>query len=219
MRAPPSFEKVTKKCEHCGTEVTRPPSLMKGFRFCSMDCRRAGQRTSRKCERCGKEFSRPVSQMTESARFCSKKCYDEHQTTGERGTFLCECCGETFMRRKSWNPGGPRRFCSDGCQRIAMVRENHPRWKGGISIDSDGVEITHMPRNGVVANYIRTHRKIASAAIGRLLDRHEHVLHINNETDDNRPENLFICRSVNECVRRIYGSMPWPTKSNLATYK
>ncbi|WP_407280588.1 HNH endonuclease [Aromatoleum evansii] len=176
-------------------------------------------RVTRKCEHCGGDFTRPASQMTESARFCSKACYDMAQTTGERETFMCECCGETFMRLKSWNPESQRRFCSDGCQRIVMVREQHPRWKGGISIDSDGAEITYMPRKGVVANYIRTHRKIASAAIGRLLDRHEHVLHINNDIDDNRPENLFICGSVNECLRRIYGSMSWPTKSNLAAYK
>lgn len=217
MRAPSSCEKVTKKCARCGKSVTRAPSLMKGFRYCSRACRM--NRITRKCECCGNDFTRPASQMRENACFCSKTCYDKAQATGERETFMCECCGETFMRLKSWNPGGLRRFCSDGCQRIVMVRDQHMRWKGGVSIDSDGAEITLMRRKGVVSNYIRTHRKIASDAIGRLLERHENMLHINNVIDDNRPENLFICGSVSECQRRIKGSLPWPTKSNLGTYK
>ena len=217
MRSPPSYEKVTKECARCGKSVTRAPSLMKEFRYCSWACRM--NRVTRKCECCGNDFTRPASQMAESAQFCSKACYDKAQTTGDRETFICECCGETFVRRKSWNPSGKRRFCSDGCQRIVMVREQHPRWKGGVSIDADGIEITYMPRRGVIGKYIRTHRKIASTEIGRLLESHEHVLHINNDTDDNRPENLFICGSVSECVRRIYGSLPWPSKSNLGTYR
>lgn len=216
-RAPPSFEKVTKECARCGKSVTRAPSLMKDFRYCSRAC--SMNRVTRKCEHCGNDFTRPASQMTESSRFCSKTCYDTAQTTGERETFMCECCGGAFARLKSWHPGKPRRFCSDKCQRIVMVLDQHTQWKGGVSIDSDGFQITYMPRDGVVAMYIRTHRKIASEAIGRLLERHEPVLRINNVVNDNRPENLFICGSVSECVRRISGSLPWPTKSNLGSYK
>jgi hypothetical protein len=100
-----------------------------------------------------------------------------------------------------------------------MVKEKHAHWKGGVSIDSTGEEITYMPRDNVVGKYIRTHRKIAGEAIGRLLEQYEHVLHVNNNHDDHRPENLFICGSINECVQRINGSLPWPTKSNLDTYK
>ena len=217
MRSPPSFEKVTKKCVQCGKSVTRAPSIMKGFRYCSMACRT--NRVTKACEYCGTDFTRPASQMTESARYCSKACYDKAQAAGRRDTFVCECCGESFVREKSWNPGGPRRFCSDGCRRVVMVREQHPRWKGGVSRSSCGVEITYMPRDGYAGNYILTHRKVASAEIGRMLDRHEHVLHINNDTDDNRPENLFVCGSISECVKRISGTLPWPTKSNVATYR
>lgn len=216
MRSPPSFEKVTKNCEYCGTAVTKSPSLMKGFRFCSMACRRAGQRESRECKQCGKDFSRAVSLMTKSAQFCSKDCYDAHQT--KRSTFVCECCAGTFERQQSYNTGHKKRFCSSKCQHTVMVRDQHPRWKGGISIGSDGVEITLMKRPKAVSNYIRTHRKVASQAIGRLLERFECVIHINNDTNDNRPENLFICGTVSECVRRINNSLPWPKRSNLQTY-
>jgi hypothetical protein len=100
-----------------------------------------------------------------------------------------------------------------------MVGEQHPHWKGGVSTDQDGEEITRMHRDNMVSKYIRTHRKIASEAIGRMLEKHEHVLHVNNNHADHRRENLFICGTVNECVRRINGSLPWPTKSNLDTYK
>lgn len=36
------------------------------------------------------------------------------------------------------------------------------------------------------------HRKVAETKIGRKLSRHEHVHHINEDTLDNRPENLEV---------------------------
>ena len=215
MRAKQNIEKVTKDCEYCGTAVTRAPSLMKGFRFCSMACRRAGQRASKICEHCGSQFSRPVSKMTDKKRFCSKACYDVHQTTGKREKFICEGCGVPFIRRESYQRGKPRRFCSDRCQRVVMVRECHPRWQGGTSRDSDGIELIYMPREGVASSYIRTHRWVASESVERLVERHEHILHLNKNNDDHRPENLFVCGSVSECVKRINGSLSWPVKSNI----
>ncbi len=215
MRSPPSYEKVTKECARCGKSVTRAPSLMKTFKYCSKQC--ATNKVTKKCLQCGSDFTKPASLMTDKVKFCSKKCFDIFQTKNERN-FVCSFCGKGFIRNYS-SKRSKLKFCSDECQRKAMVRELHPRWKGGLSIDSDDVEITHMPRNGVVAKYMRTHRKIASESIGRLLERHEHVLHINNDKDDNSPDNLFICGSVNECLRRIWGSLQWPTKSNLSTYK
>ena len=67
--------------------------------------------------------------------------------------------------------------------------------------------------------YIGEHRVVASRAIGRMLEPHEPILHINNVNTDNRPENLFICDSKSEMAKRRQGSLPWPQRSNLDSYR
>lgn len=66
---------------------------------------------------------------------------------------------------------------------------------------------------------MQEHRVVASRAIGRALLRSEPLLHINNQLGDNRPDNLFICGSNSEMLRRVHGTLPWPTSSNLGTYR
>ena len=79
--------------------------------------------------------------------------------------------------------------------------------------------MTLLVRPGYVSKYIGDHRLAASRAIGRVVTRDEFVIRLNRNPDDNRPENLFICKSNSEFSRRRNGSLPWPTASNLREYK
>lgn len=67
-----------------------------------------------------------------------------------------------------------------------MSGNNHPNWRGGKSMTS----------NGYVVKWINTrermleHRYVMQQHIGRVLGKSEHVHHINGDKTDNRIENL-----------------------------
>lgn len=71
-------------CEHCGHSFFTVPSANKGRRrrrFCSIACRRAGQRVNRQCRMCGGAFSVPRSVISgktnATANFCCRICYNQ----------------------------------------------------------------------------------------------------------------------------------------------
>lgn len=81
-------------------------------------------------------------------------------------------------------------------EEFRRVGERHPNWKGGrvkmpggyvgILLSPDDPHISLM--NG--AGYALEHRVVMSRALGRIVERHETVHHINGVRDDNRLENL-----------------------------
>jgi uncharacterized protein (DUF1330 family) len=65
-------------------------------------------------------------------------------------------------------------------------------WKGGRVVDSSGYVLVKMrehPKAGR-QGYVREHRLVMEAHLGRFLERHEVVHHINADKTDNRIENL-----------------------------
>jgi hypothetical protein len=110
---------------------------------------------------------------------------------------LCRCgCGQTTPIAKT---DKPERGYRKG-DHIAYVRghqvktgPNNPAWKGGIVTRYGYAYVLvpdhpHADRDG----YVAEHRLVAGVREGRILERHEHVHHINGDTFDNRPENLQI---------------------------
>lgn len=77
------------------------------------------------------------------------------------------------------------------------IRENHHNWKGGKIIDSNGYIMILKPDhpNCDRYGYVKEHRFIWEQANKRLLNRNEHIHHINGIRSDNRLENLIMLTS------------------------
>jgi hypothetical protein len=111
----------------------------------------------------------------------------------------CEQCGEEYV--VSPHVAAQSRFCTRACAgKARTAREFHhgessPQWKGGrhrvrgyMRIHApDHPSVQHKERS---KRYVLEHRLVIEAHLGRLLEPHEKVHHINGVKDDNRLENL-----------------------------
>src|SRR5690349_8170107 len=87
--------------------------------------------------------------------------------------------------RPHWNKG--RKHAADFGQKVARPGALNGRWKGGRMIDRDGYVLIkrrdHPNANN--SGYIREHRLVMEAVLGRYLRRDELVHHINANKQDN----------------------------------
>lgn len=212
-------------CKKCGAIFSAKTDHGKKREYCSRNCfdARADHKPKpreKKCETCGKIFFALRTSMTKEGlrKYCSNKC--RHLGLRNGNERVCCHCGNTFhMSESKQKQRKLNGCCSPKCQYEFYVAEKHPMWQGGKHIDTTSNQIReYLPRDGFVGKYLAEHRRIAADIVGRFLDREEKILHINNDTFDNRPENLFICRGSSEMMRRINGSLPWPMESNLSAY-
>lgn len=93
--------------------------------------------------------------------------------------------------------------CAEETVRRALVRAGIPRRppgsptgkfqpRNGLIRDKAGYLLVRAPEHPAAnaSGYVRQHRLVMEAQLGRLLEREEVVHHINGVKDDNRPENL-----------------------------
>lgn len=81
-----------------------------------------------------------------------------------------------------------QKFCSRKCYTIYNQGPKHPNYKNGTKSRPDG-----YLRDGKTDQYI--HRMVMEKYLGRKLESHEQVHHINHITSDNRIENLLLTNS------------------------
>lgn len=106
----------------------------------------------------------------------------------------CETCGKLFRPRQK---SGAGRFCSRECHYVGQRGEKSPKWKGGRHINDGGYVKIHKPNHPRSdKGYILEHRYVMEQKLGRYLEPHESVHHINGIKDDNRIENLELWEGV-----------------------
>jgi hypothetical protein len=121
---------------------------------------------------------------------------------------LCFCgCGQT-------TPLATKNCSARGYYKGTHVRyvlghqvptgSDNPQWKGGRVKSSAGYVSVMVPEHPAANRdgYVLEHRYVMEQHIGRTLERHESVHHINGIRDDNRIENLVVCQSHAEHMRQ-----------------
>jgi len=77
---------------------------------------------------------------------------------------------------------------------VDYPRERHPAWKGGKVVDKRGYILVHLPEHPLASKggYVREHRLVAEAVLGRYLTPTEVVHHKDDDPANNHPDNLVV---------------------------
>lgn len=101
---------IIKYCQNCNKECHVPPTKEERFRYCSRECRAAGEQANVvvACSQCGKEVVKHKSRA-ERTRYCSRECLAIGRGYTQATPINCSICGKSFLGSKQ------RRTCSDEC--------------------------------------------------------------------------------------------------------
>jgi hypothetical protein len=84
-------------------------------------------------------------------------------------------------------------------------------WKGGRTTDKHGYVLLRKPEHPMADSrgYVREHRLVAERSLGRVLKETEVVHHKNDDTSDNRPENLMVFETnARHLAETLKGKVP-----------
>ena len=133
------------------------------------------------CEQCGCAYH--PWRANRPSYFCSNECAQKAGRSGKPRKYpdySCEICG-TIFRTKSARHAG--RFCSRQCYRDSGIRKPH----------ADGYVRVFVGKgypNATPVGTMLEHRYVMAEYLGRPLEAHETVHHINGDKADNHIENL-----------------------------
>jgi hypothetical protein len=136
-----------------------------------------------------------------STKYCCRSCQAKHlgvllgvqraQKRKNGKTLQCGICSTAFYvpahRLET------AKYCSRKCTSLANPENTKKAQLASPLMKRAGLS---SPRKYVVikvnGKYIREHRHVMQEHLGRLLEKHEHIHHINGDPTDNRIENLQV---------------------------
>lgn len=146
--------------------------------------------------------------------FCGK------ELTGEWQIKFCSCsCSNSYNKKGVARTQETKERISNS-RKGKYFRQHSPRWNGGTCI-SKGYKYILFPEHpkATKAGYVLEHRLIMEKHIGRYLNENECVHHINENTLDNRIENLEVV-SPAEHVKIHHKNVPNKKKAHFGnTYR
>lgn len=211
------------KCARCDSIFNTVQDHGRWPKYCGRACFEAGytKPVEKNCLTCGNKFMAAKSRhkTTDGMRdYCSNVCRANRPKTWVMSN--CKNCGTQVYRTESSIKIGKYLCCSEQCQREYYRLDKSHAWNGGTFIsESRGELFAVVPGQKRAKTYRGVHRVIVESHIGRPLIRDEIVIRLNRVPSDNRIENLYVVRTNREFSKMRQGSLPWPHKSNLNTYK
>lgn len=119
----------------------------------------------------------------------------------------CQWCKKSFIANRK-----ERKFCGIPCatKNMNLLRgdrtgANNPSWKGGVRLSAGYrfIQSKNHPKADR-KGYVQEHRLVMEDYLGRYLRDGETVHHLNYIKDDNRVENLELCATQAEHIRRYH---------------
>ena len=136
--------------------------------------------------------------------------------------YLCRCeCGTETVVRGQHLRDGTTASCGCLAREATSNRrgEDNGAWKGGRQkMQSGYIRVCVTDHPAARKGYVREHRLVMEARLGRYLSTDEHVHHKNGIRDDNRIENLELCTIGNHFKgQRVSDLVEW-AQETLARY-
>lgn len=131
-------------------------------------------------------------------RECSQ-CKVEFVSVNRRTQCCSNVCASAFTNRGSHLRGKDQKG------------DKNPAWRGGKIVVAGGyVKLkSHGHPNADSGNYVMEHRLVVEKRLGRYLEPHENVHHINGVKSDNRDENLELWSTCQPKGQRVEDKIQW----------
>lgn len=121
---------------------------------------------------------------------------------------VCETCSKEF---KVYPYRNRAKFCCVKCraQSPKYKNKNHNHWKGGKPKFAGYIFVYNPSHpNCINKRYVFEHRLVMEKHLGRYLESHERIHHINGIKNDNRIENLMLFKNESE-HQKYHNKIKW----------